>query len=230
MQMAILLRVQDFSQCEQALALLNKVIESDPNYPLAYAQMAICQYHLGKYDDAISSATREIDNDPSQIWVHQIECLCYERKGEDEKAEHADELALESPPNSQTLTDRARNYSSLLAYQHAERDFRKEMAASPDDYYPVNGLAWLLAEEMKERLDEAEQLAAQALELVRKSESTPEMKVDVTQLMDTHAWILFRLGRRDEARRELEQGLALYDENLEMHDHLAAIKSAVLAE
>jgi hypothetical protein len=83
---------------------------------------------------------------------------------------------------------------------------------------------------MKERLDEAEQLAAQALELVRKSESTPEMKVDVTQLMDTHAWILFRLGRRDEAQRELEQGPALYDENLEMHDHLAAIKSAVLAE
>jgi uncharacterized protein len=79
-----------------------------------------------------------------------------------------------------------------------------------------NDLAWMFATE-NIRLDEAEQLARQAVD------AGPEMAGRV----DTLAWVLHVSGRHEDALPLAEQAVALDGDTVIFADHLAAIKAAL---
>ena len=79
-----------------------------------------------------------------------------------------------------------------------------------------NDLAWMFATE-NIRLDEAEQLARQAVE------AGPEMAGRI----DTLAWVLHLSGRHEDALPLAEQAVALDGDTVIFADHLAAIRAAL---
>jgi TPR repeat protein len=100
----------------------------------------------------------------------------------------------------------------------AEEYFRLAMAEGDEQVAgdASNDLAWMFAME-NTRLDEAEQLARQAVD------ASP----DLAGRIDTLAWVLHLSGRHDEALPLAEQAVALEGGDVVFADHLAAIKAAL---
>jgi Flp pilus assembly protein TadD len=78
----------------------------------------------------------------------------------------------------------------------------------------LNNLAWLLFEGKRGA-------PAEALELARRAHAAAPSSA---QIMDTLGWILFSIGRRDEALPMLEQAAKLAPANEQVVGHLAEAK------
>ena len=76
--------------------------------------------------------------------------------------------------------------------------YKKALKYNPDNVLVLNNWAYFLAVEGKQ-LDRALQMAERVAELTDRNPT----------YMDTHAWILFRMGRLEEARQLIRQAVAL---------------------
>jgi tetratricopeptide (TPR) repeat protein len=99
-------------------------------------------------------------------------------------------------------------YSAAKEPDKAEEQLELLLQADPNDAGACNDLGYLWADRNK-RLDEAEKLIRKALDLDRKQRSADDGIDDNAAYVDSLGWALFRQGRLEEARRELERASAL---------------------
>lgn len=102
--------------------------------------------------------------------------------------------------------------------------YDRSLKLAPDNPLVLNNYAYFLAEEGLE-LEKALTMSTRAVEL---TDNNPTY-------LDTHAWVLFRLGRLEEARRTMQQAIALDSRNsaeLALHygDILHALGQRFMAE
>ncbi|PKK91167.1 MAG: hypothetical protein CVV64_05200 [Candidatus Wallbacteria bacterium HGW-Wallbacteria-1] len=108
----------------------------------------------------------------------------------------------------------------LGAMKRAEECFRLSAMENPEDPVAHNALAYLLALENR-NLPEALDLVNKAIELAGKNDSAEE---SLAAYLDTRGWILYQMGRYEEAITEIEASLKLageLKENDEIHYHMA---------
>jgi tetratricopeptide (TPR) repeat protein len=116
------------------------------------------------------------------------------------------------------------------AGRHAESEeqLRLVLRADPNDALANNNLGYQLAERNKD-LDEAERLVRKALELDRKERTTGSFVAvgadeDNPNYVDSLGWVLFRRGRLEEARAELERAARMPDgDEPVVWDHLGDV-------
>jgi tetratricopeptide (TPR) repeat protein len=94
----------------------------------------------------------------------------------------------------------------------AQRVLRELLARSPGNAEALNSLGYMLADHGQE-LPEAERLIRRALELEPANGA----------YIDSFGWVLYRLGRLEEARRELERALALTSGDPVVCEHLGDV-------
>jgi tetratricopeptide (TPR) repeat protein len=93
----------------------------------------------------------------------------------------------------------------------AEADFRAILVVDPENVSALNALGYTLADHT-ERYDEAYDLILRALAL----------RPDDAAVIDSHGWVLFRLGRFEEALNELERAYELMPD-AEIASNLAVV-------
>lgn len=93
----------------------------------------------------------------------------------------------------------------------AESDLRFVLQAQPDNVDALNALGYILSSDMS-RLQEAQQLVSRALAL----------RPDEPAIMDSMGWILYHMGRSDEALLRLKRAFELY-QNDEVAAHLGEV-------
>jgi len=93
----------------------------------------------------------------------------------------------------------------------AEADLRKVLVAEPDNVAALNALGYTLADRTT-RYDEALQLIDRA----RVAEP------DNAAIIDSYGWVLYRLGRKDEALVELRRAFSL-QKDPEIAAHLGEV-------
>jgi tetratricopeptide (TPR) repeat protein len=94
----------------------------------------------------------------------------------------------------------------------AEREVRGLLESHPDQPQALNFLGYLLAEANR-NLKEAETMIRRAL----------ERDPDNGAFVDSMGWVFYRLGRLDEARRELERATRLTDGDAVVREHLGDV-------
>jgi tetratricopeptide (TPR) repeat protein len=111
-------------------------------------------------------------------------------------------------------------------YDRAEEQLRLVLRDDPDDATANNDLGYFLADQGK-KLDEAERRVRKALELDRRQRAGGtalglDADRDNAAYVDSLGWVLFRQGKLDEARRQLEKATALPEgaEDPVVWDHL----------
>jgi tetratricopeptide (TPR) repeat protein len=93
----------------------------------------------------------------------------------------------------------------------AEEDFRSILEQDPDNASALNALGYTLADRT-ERYEEAHDLIVRAYEL----------RPDDAAITDSYGWVLYRLGRLDEAVVKLRQAYALFPDG-EIASNLAVV-------
>ena len=108
-------------------------------------------------------------------------------------------------------------YARALAWERrddiarAEADFRKILVADPDSVAALNALGYTLADRTT-RYQEA-------LELINRARAA---EPDNAAIIDSHGWVLYRLGRNEDALAELRRAFALQTD-AEIAAHLGEV-------
>ena len=118
----------------------------------------------------------------------------------------------------------------LAAHQddESEKELQSILDADPNDALANNNLGYQWAERSK-NLEEAEKLIRKALELDRKEGGGgllgPDGDRDNAAYLDSLGWVLFRRGKLDAAREQLERATALPDgaDDPTVWDHLGDV-------
>jgi len=168
-------------------------------------------------DGEIDAARASLRDYPTRTTVEAVRVYRAEAELLMRNDRSADAMAVynaaldEFPQNSDLLYARAMLAEKMGKPELLERDLRSILAREPDNAEALNALGYTLADR-RQRLDEAYKLITRALEL----------KPDDRFIVDSMGWILYRMGRNQEALKYLRRALELNDDP-EISAHLGEV-------
>lgn len=115
------------------------------------------------------------------------------------------------PDDPQLLYARALMWERRDEIPRAEADFRKILAIDADDVNALNALGYTLADRT-DRFQEALELISRAI----------AAQPDSAAIIDSYGWVLYRLGRKDEALVELRRAFTK-QKDAEIAAHVAEV-------
>jgi tetratricopeptide (TPR) repeat protein len=243
----------DSSKLKEGLQLAQLVIQAHPEEAKAYALQADMYSQAGQLDSALMDYNKAVTLDSTRytvwyqlMWIYSRRedpnnllkvSTIVARKFPQEFMGHyfkgvADFLLQNYPAaidalNSALLANKAEkgmkaDVYSLLgdAYhatgQHTQSDssYDRALAITPNDATVLNNYSYYLSLR-GEQLSKAEEMSRRSLELEPAS----------TNYMDTYAWVLFRLGKYEQAKQWMEKALQAKDamQNPNMLEHYGDI-------
>jgi tetratricopeptide (TPR) repeat protein len=200
-----------------------------------HRSLALAYLSLKKADRALEAADNAVKDaeEANQVTCQLLRAGLLSQVGKHRQAIAACQQLLKKY-NRQGDVHRIRHrlssiYSAAHDYAHAEEQLQRVLDDDPSDATASNDLGYLWAER-NTRLDEAERLIRKALELDREQRRTGgEVRVDGDSdnaaYVDSLGWVLFRRGRLDEARRELERATRMLEggDDPVLWDHLGDV-------
>jgi eukaryotic-like serine/threonine-protein kinase len=147
-----------------SVPFLKRAIELDPNFPVAYAALAIAYGNLGQQSLEEEYATKayELHDRGTELEKLRISALYFASRGEMDKAMQTYELWVSSYPRDGTAHNNLGNayVSSLGQYDKAVAEYQEALRLAPDNVviYENLGLAYVNLN----RLDEAKATFDQA--------------------------------------------------------------------
>ncbi|MCV2876181.1 tetratricopeptide repeat protein [Rhodobacteraceae bacterium XHP0102] len=205
------------NQYDLAIAAYGAVPGDDPLALEAIIGRSDAYAQLGRSGEAIASLQALVAAGPQPFPVHaQLGDLL---RREERFAEGADAysaaLALidQNDPRFWFLFyARGICYEQSDQWDAAEADFRKALSLSPDQSSVLNYLGYSLVEQRR-NLDEALNMIERAVEL----------DPDSGYIVDSLAWVYFRLGRYQEAVAPMERAAELLPTDPIVNDHLGDV-------
>ena len=153
--------------------------------------------------------TRFPDQDAA---LYQLESQALMRGGFEQEAMELLDQALAAHPNHEDLLyNRAMLHDQRGDLVAAEADLRQLLKYNPNSAQGLNALGYLLADQTN-RFDEAHEMLRQALDLA------PENPA----ILDSMGWVLYRMGRPEEALPYLEQAMEAFPDQ-EIAAHLGEV-------
>lgn len=201
-------------EAEQAIALYRRIPDSSPMKRVSELQLGLNLADLGRHDEAIVHLKALLDAAPDDMRSYLALGGVYASK-EDFKsaAEVYDKavarLAKPERENWNVFYQRGIAYERLKQWPKAEPNFRKALELFPDQPQVMNylGYSWV---DMNINLDEG-------LELIRKA---VDLRPSDGYIVDSLGWAYYRLGRFEDATRELERAVSLKPDDPVLNDHL----------
>lgn len=185
-------------QYPQALALYRKVNTGGQAIDAAVRQANVLA-QLGKVDEGrnlLDTLRRQFPPLGPRMTLAEAELLMDIKRNDEALAVY--NTALEADPeDSSLLYGRSLVHERLNQFPQAEADLRRILAVDPEDARAMNALGYMLVVNT-DRLEEAYKLIEAALK------RAPEDAA----VIDSMGWVLFKLGRNEEARDYLQKAAA----------------------
>jgi len=192
---------------------------------------------LGKNEDAVAAMDEAVKlaDDASRLGIHRLRIEILRQTGAYEQAVKDCEALLQEYVRAGQQRDirhvLSNVYSTAHQYAKAEEQLRLILESDPNDATACNDLGYIMADQNK-NLAEAEQLIRKAIELdlaerQRSKHVGPDGAEANAAFIDSLGWVLFRLGKLDAARAELEKSARLMggEDDPVVWDHLGDVYS-----
>jgi tetratricopeptide (TPR) repeat protein len=210
--------VGDMLETSERFEQANKVYQSiDPKQPLALtARIGIARNldRMERFEDAeamLRKIVAEHPDDPDPL--DELGDILRRREKFAEAVEAYDQAVARigplQPRHWRLLYARGIALERSKQWPRAEADFLQALTFEPDQPLVLNylGYSWV---EQGQNLDKAEAMIRKAVEL----------RPNDGYIVDSLGWVLFRLGRHDEAVVHLERAVELKPEDPVINDHL----------
>lgn len=173
------------ARSQARLRAANTLFELDRK-PQAFDELRALQSDAAADDDARRNA-------------YLLEAELRKRNGDDEGELEVFARGLAAYPDDlEILYSRGLSWERRDRIERAEADFRKILVIDPENVATLNALGYTLAD----RTDRYRE----ALELIDRARAA---EPDDAAIIDSYGWVLYRLGRRQEALVELRRAYAL---------------------
>jgi tetratricopeptide (TPR) repeat protein len=201
---------------------------------LFYNDLAKAQAGLKHFDDALKTAEEGMAQagDNSQLVFKTLRVRILTMAERHAEAETECKALIKANPKPGDVVELryllANAYSGAKQQAKSQEQLQIILKIDPDNATANNDLGYLWADQGK-NLEEAETMIRRALELDRSERRrrpnfTLEEEKDNASYVDSLGWVLFRRGKIDEARKELERALSLADsDDPVIHDHLGDV-------
>lgn len=199
---------------EGAIALYSRIPASSPLKELSDLQLGLNLADLNRHDEAIAHLKAFVEAHPDDMRAYLALGGVYASKEDFRSAATLYDKAvavLKTPTNANwnIYYQRGIAYERLKEWPKAEPNFLKALELFPDQPQVLNylGYSWV---DMKMNLKEGLAMIQKAVDL-RPSDG---------YIVDSLGWAYFRMGRFDDAVREMERAVSLKPEDPVLNDHL----------
>ncbi|MFI4986818.1 MAG: tetratricopeptide repeat protein [Alphaproteobacteria bacterium] len=182
----------------RAEGLYRRILQADPEHPVALQMLGVIAHQLGKHDVAVGLIARALARKPDDAGAHFNLGLARQALGRLEDAVASYQKAIElQPEHAEALYNLGNALTDLGRCEEAAESYRRVTALKPDFAEAHGNLGTMLAE--LGRLDEAAASYRKALAL----------KPDDAEAHNNLGMTLAELGRLDEAATSYRKALAL---------------------
>lgn len=199
---------------EGAIALYRRIPATSPLKELSELQLGLNLADLDRHEEAITHLKAFVDAHPDDMRAYLALGGVYSSKEDFRSAANLYDKAVEAlktptAANWNIFYQRGIAYERLKEWPKAEPNFRKALELVPDQPQVLNylGYSWV---DMNMNLKEGLAMIQKAVDL-RPSDG---------YIVDSLGWAYFRLGRFDDAVREMERAVSLKPEDPVLNDHL----------
>ena len=202
----------DQEEYDSAAAMLHEI--SSPEY---YIDVETRLSFVIAHQDGIDAGIRYLDEIDTHTEAEAVRVILrqewlYRKFDLPERAKAVLDAALNKmPEHPDLLYGRGLLAAQLNLLELHERDMRALIEQQPDNAHAYNALGYTLADQT-ERLDEALELIARALEI----------KPNDPYILDSMGWVNFRIGNNDKAIEYLRRALNV-QKNAEVAAHLGEV-------
>jgi tetratricopeptide (TPR) repeat protein len=205
------------------------------NQLLFYRHLANAYARQNKMDQALAQAKKAVEIAPDSqrldTQVLYVDVLIKSKQFDKAEAECQKLLIAYKQPGEITAIRFVLSnlYAEMANFPKAEKELQLILKADPTNAQACNNLGYFWADQGK-NLKEAEELIRKALDLERDQRQTflnPKADPDQDSFtyVDSLGWVLFRQGKLEEARKELERARKLPggDQDPVVADHLGDV-------
>ena len=198
-----LARIADHrEESERAIALYSKVVQGD-NAAVSQRRVAGILAEQKEYDQAANHLERFATEHPAHaVDMMQAQAQLFaSQERYDEALEKYEQVIEYRPDDENTVLGKAELLLRMGRLDDAIDVYRDAVDRWPDSAIALNALGYTLADRTT-RYKDAEKLIKKAL------------KIDPTNpaIIDSHGWVLYKLGRYEEARAELEKAFDRFED------------------
>ena len=202
---------------------------------LFQTKMGTAYLNLGKYDEAITAFEDAVQgaNKDQQLLCKRLLVDALSAAGKHERALTECQALLKEYNQGSNLREvrsaLSMVYQAMGKHDEADKQLRLILEMDPDDVTANNDLGYVWADRNK-NLDEAEKMVRKAIELDRRQRVSGVMvsadsDEDHAAYVDSLGWVLFRKGKLEEAKAELEKATKMPggDDDPTVWDHLGDV-------
>jgi len=204
---------EELQQLDEAIRHYRAVPIGTANFVAAQQQATRFAIELGELDEAHDWLVSLSRGQPRlEVVFTSIESAALMEAGEFERTrELLDEMLERYPNDVDLLFARVLMHDNLGDMAASERDLRQIIAVNPNDARALNHLGYMLADRT-DRFEEALVLLEQAIAL----------SPDDPAIIDSLAWVQYKLGRNEEALFNLRRAFAAFPDH-EVASHLGEV-------
>ena len=203
-------RLRDYGKAMEELA---KIDPQDRLYPSAVEARAHLLRKMGKLTQALQIVNEALASHPKDVGLHRVLGLTYSTLGRHDKAEEAIKAGIVlAPENKEMIYTLANVYEKAGKYRKGIRLMEEELEKNPDNVDALNYIGYTLAD-YGEDLDKALAMTQKALEL----------RPNDGYITDSVGWVLYRLGRVEEAVEMLEKAVEIVQDEPVILEHLGDV-------
>jgi tetratricopeptide (TPR) repeat protein len=190
-----------------------KLIELDPEDPRGFINSALAEMNKNQFQEAVNILLAVVDTFKSEYAIQYLLGNAFYQQKNNEEALIFLNRALNISPNSRNvLHTLAIIHDAMLLWPKSDSLYENLINSDSTDAQAYNNYAYSLVER-DERLEFALQIAMQAITLAPKNAA----------YLDTYGWILFKLGKNDDALNYIQHSIELENTNGVVLEHLGDV-------
>jgi tetratricopeptide (TPR) repeat protein len=202
---------------QKALQFLDLVPESDPHYSQALQFRIQLLYTMGREHEALELMSQGKKLFPGQSRFPLLEAGYLIEKKRLDEAKTVLEAALKDRPEDEDLLYQ---YGALLDRQGDRKTaigiMKRIVAKNPDHADALNYIGYSMVEDGRD--------LERALSLIKKAD---KLKPENGYIVDSLAWAYFRLGKHEEAWKQIQRAVTLSSDDPTMWEHYGDIAKQI---
>jgi tetratricopeptide (TPR) repeat protein len=210
--------LQDQDEFAKAEEYYNKSLALDDTLTNSWVNLAVVIDAQGRYEEAVSIMHKALEKNPADsIPILFYTAVIHARNDHFDLARDGYlRLSKSQPDNLDIRFNLAAVYERLGQFEESEREFKWIIEHFPDNALALNYLGYMYADRGV-KLDEA-------LKMIKKAVSLDPQN---GAYLDSYAWVLYRLGRYEEALVQMKEALKYDRVDAVLFDHQGDIYAAL---